>query len=107
MALTKHTGCDVPGLIYAVVAGALASGVGYALWYSVLPALSAATAASVQLSVPVITAFGGAVVLGEHITLRLTLASLAVLGGIALVICVRRQRALLPTPVERRIRSPY
>jgi drug/metabolite transporter (DMT)-like permease len=90
MALTRHTGWDARGFIYAVLAGALASGVGYALWYAALPALSAATAASVQLTVPVITALGGAVMLRERITLRLTLASLAVLGGIALVIQITR-----------------
>lgn len=77
---------DASGLAYAVASGALASGLGYALWYTVLPLLPAATAASVQLSVPVITAVGGALSLGETITPRLMLASLAVLGGIALVI---------------------
>jgi drug/metabolite transporter (DMT)-like permease len=89
MALSHHSQWDTPGLIYAVASGALASGVGYALWYATLPSLTAAIAASVQLSVPVITAVGGALVLGEDITLRLTLASLAVLGGIALVVQVR------------------
>jgi drug/metabolite transporter (DMT)-like permease len=85
-ALSGHGDWDVAGLGYAVASGALASGLGYALWYTVLPALPAATAASVQLSVPVITAVGGALTLGETITLRLAMASLAVLGGIALVI---------------------
>jgi drug/metabolite transporter (DMT)-like permease len=90
MALARHTAWDIAGVIYAVASGALASGVGYALWYRVLPALSAASAASVQLSVPVITALGGAFILGETMTLRLGLASFAVLGGIALVVHVRR-----------------
>lgn len=89
MTLRQHIGWDAPGLICALVAGALTSGVGYALWYSMLPVLSATTAASVQLSVPVITTFGGAIVLREQITLRLIIASLAVLGGIALVVLSR------------------
>ncbi len=79
------------GFWYAVASGALASGMGYALWYTVLPALKATHAATVQLSVPVIAAVGGVLFLGEPITLRLTLASTAILGGIALVILERRQ----------------
>lgn len=75
----------------AVASGAVASGMGYALWYAVLPHLTAARAASVQLSVPVITALGAVLVLGEGVSLRLGLASLAVLGGIALVIKGQRK----------------
>lgn len=77
---------DSAGLLYAVSSGALASGIGYAIWYTVLPALKATKAATVQLSVPVIAALGGVVILGEPVTLRLVLASIAILGGIALVI---------------------
>ncbi|MDD5056842.1 MAG: DMT family transporter [Sideroxydans sp.] len=77
---------DSAGIAYAVASGALASGIGYAIWYSVLPALKAASASTVQLSVPVITALGGVLFLGEAVTLRLVLASGAILGGIALVI---------------------
>jgi len=69
---------------------AFASGLGYAIWYSVLPALKNTSAASVQLSVPVIAALGGIVFLGEPVTLRLFLASVAILGGIALVIVQKR-----------------
>ncbi|KFZ37615.1 membrane protein [Shewanella mangrovi] len=78
------------GITYAIASGALASGLGYALWYSVLPALTPATAAMVQLSVPLITAFGGLIWLGESITLRLLLASAAILGGIALFVLSKR-----------------
>jgi drug/metabolite transporter (DMT)-like permease len=81
---------DAAGAAYAVASGALASGVGYAIWYAALPGLKAASAASVQLSVPVLVALAGVVLLGEPITLRLLLASLAILGGIALVIRTRR-----------------
>lgn len=77
---------DAAGFAYAVASGALASAIGYAIWYSALPALRATTAATVQLSVPVIAAAGGVMLLGEPITLRLMLASVAILGGIALVI---------------------
>jgi drug/metabolite transporter (DMT)-like permease len=81
---------DGAGICYAIISGALASGVGYAIWYSALPALKASAAATVQLSVPVLAAAGGIVFLGEEITLRFALASIAVLGGIALVIVERR-----------------
>ena len=83
--LEKFT-ADRLGIIYAIASGSLASGLGYALWYAVLPQLKAMTAASVQLSVPVITAMGGAFILYEPITLRVALASAAILGGIAVVI---------------------
>lgn len=74
------------GVAYAVASGALTSGLGYVLWYAVLPALAATSAATVQLSVPAIAALGGAVLLAEPLTLRLVLASAAILGGIALTI---------------------
>lgn len=77
---------DRAGAGYAVLSGALASGIGYAIWYTALPALKATNAATVQLSVPVIAALGGIVFLGEPIGLRMVLASVAILGGIALVI---------------------
>ncbi len=74
------------GFLYAIASGALASGIGYAIWYTTLPMLKAAQAATVQLSVPVIAALGAIVFLGELISLRLLLTSIAILGGIALVI---------------------
>lgn len=77
---------DQAGFWYAIASGALASGIGYAIWYTALPTLKATQAATVQLSVPVIAALGGVAFLGESITLRLGLAALAVLSGIALVI---------------------
>lgn len=77
---------DTPGMVYAVLSGALTSGLGYALWYAVLPSLKATTAATVQLSVPVIAAFAAVVFLQEAISLRLAVASIVVLGGIALVL---------------------
>jgi drug/metabolite transporter (DMT)-like permease len=76
---------DQPGLIAAIASGALASGVGYAIWYTALPGLKATTAATVQLSVPVLAALAGISFLGESTSLRLVLATAAILGGIALV----------------------
>ena len=81
---------DRTGMAYAVVSGALASGLGYAIWYQALPALKATHAATVQLSVPVIAALGGVLLIGEALTGPLVLASLAILGGIALVIMQKK-----------------
>jgi len=88
--MIKFVSIDAAGVAYAIASGALASGLGYAIWYTVLPALKNTSAASVQLSVPVIAALGGIVLLGEPLTLRLLLASVAILGGIALVIVQKR-----------------
>jgi drug/metabolite transporter (DMT)-like permease len=84
--LHSNASLEIVGVWYAVASGAVASGLGYAIWYSVLPALKATTSATVQLSVPVIAALGGIIILGESLTIRFVLASLAILGGIALVI---------------------
>ena len=70
------------GIVCALVAGGIASALGYVLWYSVLPMLNVPTAAVVQLSVPLITAFGGALFMDEAITLRLGISTAAILGGI-------------------------
>ena len=81
---------DAEGVAYAVASGAVTSGLGYALWYSVLPSLKATQAATIQLSVPVIAALGGVALLGEVMTEQFVLASVATLGGIALVIWGKR-----------------
>ncbi|MCX7289050.1 MAG: DMT family transporter [Rhodobacterales bacterium] len=75
---------DGVGLALALVSGAVTSGLGYALWYAVLPQLGAARAAVAQLTVPVIAALGGAVLLAEVPGLGFWLASALVLGGVAL-----------------------
>lgn len=82
---------DAAGYTYAILSGALASGIGYAIWYSALPFLKSSTAASVQLSVPVIAALGGILFLDEVLTLRLFAATIAILGGIALVLLTARR----------------
>ncbi|WP_022961674.1 DMT family transporter [Halopseudomonas pelagia] len=84
---------DGPGLLYALISGALTSGLGYALWYSALKGLTAIQGASVQLSVPVLAALGGALLLAENITLRLVLVAILTLGGIALVVWGKRSAA--------------
>ena len=81
---------DGAGLVYAVVSGAITSGLGYAVWYTAVRGLPATSAATVQLSVPVIAALGGALFLHEPLTLRLITTSLAILGGVALVTLGRR-----------------
>ena len=81
------------GASLALASGALASGLGYAVWYAALRGLSATKAAVVQLSVPPLTAAGGVVLLGELVTPRLILAGLMILGGIALAITARSRRA--------------
>jgi len=95
---------DPAGFWYAVASGALASGIGYAIWYTALPALKAANAATVQLSVPVIAALGGVVFLGEPISLRLASASVAILGGIALVI-LEKQHAGAIQQIDQKERA--
>ncbi len=77
---------DGLGMAYAAFSGAVTSGLGYVVWYTVLPSLPATSAATVQLSVPVLAALGGVVFVGEPLTLRLLLASAAILGGMALVL---------------------
>lgn len=84
--LLRDAHADAAGIACAVVSGALTSGVGYAIWYTALPHLRAASAATVQLCAPAIAAITGIVLLGEAPTWRLLFATLAILGGIALVV---------------------
>ena len=88
--MLRHASFDAAGVGYALASGAVTSGLGYAIWYTALPALKATTASTVQLSVPVIAAIGGVILLGEPLTLRLAIATVAILGGIALVIWQKR-----------------
>lgn len=91
LAVLPQLNWDGPGLFYALLSGALTSGVGYAIWYSALPGLHASQAATVQLSVPILAALGGSLLLSEALTLRLLLSAVAVLGGIALVLSARQR----------------
>ena len=90
LAMLPWASLESSGIWYAISSGALASGLGYAIWYTVLKELRTTSAATVQLSVPVIAAVGGIVFLGEHLTARLLITSAAILGGIALVIFDKR-----------------
>lgn len=87
------TRVDAAGVWLAVLSGAGASAIGYAIWYTALPALKATSAATVQLSVPVLATLGGILWLGEAVSPRLVLASVAILGGIALVILEKKKAA--------------
>lgn len=82
-------GWDRDGVLFALLSGGLTSGVGYALWYAVLPRLAATQAASIQLSVPLLTVLAGSLMLGEALTSQLLITGLAILGGIVLVLRAR------------------
>ncbi|WP_077001962.1 DMT family transporter [Variovorax sp. KK3] len=86
LVLAAQAHADRSGIALAIASGAITSGLGYVVWYSALPRLGALLAATVQLSVPPIAAFGGVLFLAEPVTPRLALASVAILGGIALVL---------------------
>jgi drug/metabolite transporter (DMT)-like permease len=77
------------GLAWAALSGGLASGLGYVVWYAALRRLDTVRAATVQLSVPVIAAVGGVLFLGEHLSVRLLLAAVMILGGIGITLLIR------------------
>ncbi len=85
-----NTDFTIPTSLIAIISGAITSGLGYTLWYRVLPSLSSTAAASIQLSIPVLAAFGGILFLNESMSLRLGIASLAILGGVAIVIMSKK-----------------
>jgi drug/metabolite transporter (DMT)-like permease len=89
LATMAQVSFDTAGVLYAIASGAITSGLGYVLWYAALPAFKAASAATIQLSVPALAALGGVLLLAEPMSLRLLIASVAILGGIALVILRR------------------
>ncbi|MEL6817197.1 MAG: DMT family transporter [Pseudomonadota bacterium] len=81
------------GVILAVVSGAVTSGLGYALWYRVLPQISSTQGAIVQLTVPVIAAAAGVIFADEELTFKFGAASLLILGGVALAIIAKARRS--------------
>jgi drug/metabolite transporter (DMT)-like permease len=85
----KNAFISSSGILFAVLSGALASGVGYVLWYAALRGLTTTRAATVQLSVPVIAAWSGVMFLSENISARLLIAGILILGGIALALSSR------------------
>jgi drug/metabolite transporter (DMT)-like permease len=80
------------GVLLAALSGALASGVGYVIWYSALRGLTATRAATVQLAVPLLAAVGGVFLLAEEVTLRLLLAAVMILGGVGLALTSREKQ---------------
>jgi drug/metabolite transporter (DMT)-like permease len=84
--LPQWEGFTATGIALAIVSGAVTSGLGYALWYAIIPALGASRAAVAQLTVPVIAMGGGMVFLAEDLSLRFVICSVLVLGGVALSI---------------------
>ena len=84
------------GIVFAVASGALASGVGYVIWYAALRGLTATRAATVQLSVPVIAALGGVVFLAEQVTQRLIVCTVLILGGVGLALAGRERVGATP-----------
>jgi drug/metabolite transporter (DMT)-like permease len=80
---------STPGIALAVASGAVASGVGYVIWYAALRGLTATRAATVQLAVPVLAALGGVIFLAESLSLRLALAAVFIIGGVALALAGR------------------
>lgn len=85
---TAHV--TAPGVMLAIASGALTSGIGYVVWFAALRGLSAIRAAMVQLAVPALAAAGGVVFLSERVTLRIVLAGVLILGGVAMAIAGRR-----------------
>jgi drug/metabolite transporter (DMT)-like permease len=89
---TKNISITPNGIFYASLSGALASGVGYAIWYAALRGLTTTRAATVQLSVPVIAAWSGVMFLAENVSTRLLIAGVLILGGIALSLSSRAKK---------------
>ena len=83
------------GIMLAIMSGALASGVGYSVWYAALTGLSATQAAVVQLLVPVLAAAGGVLFMAESVTMRLLVATAVIFSGVSL--------AFLRAPARRRV----
>jgi drug/metabolite transporter (DMT)-like permease len=98
--LTSQPRASWNGLALAVLSGAVTSGLGYAIWYTILKDLSTSQAAIVQLTVPVIAALAGVTLLGEQLTWRLAISATVILGGVALALLGRR-RAVPPARLGR------
>ena len=82
------------GLILAVLSGAIASGIGYTVWYAALKHHTATRAAILQLPVPLLTAVFGVLLLGEAATVRLGIAAALILGGIGLTLVKASNRGI-------------
>jgi drug/metabolite transporter (DMT)-like permease len=87
----RQTHFSTNGILYAVLSGAIASGIGYAVWYAALKFHTATRAAVLQLSVPIIAAIGGILLLSESVSMRLLISAILILGGIGAVILSKRK----------------
>lgn len=103
----SHFRSSPDGVVLAVASGAITSGCGYAIWYAALAGLTGTRAATVQLSVPVIAAFGGVILLSEDVTLRLLIASAATLGGVAIVLTQRAAKASSSQPADATVSRSF
>jgi len=83
---------DMKGVLFATLSGAAASGIGYAIWYAVLPNLARTSAGVVQLTVPAIATAGGILFLGEQLSMRFIIASTLILVGVGLATNFKKQR---------------
>jgi drug/metabolite transporter (DMT)-like permease len=90
--ITGKIGYSLFGVAMAIASGAFSSALGYALWYQVLKNLSATRAAIIQLSVPLFAGIGGLILLGEPWTARFAIASIFILGGVAIAIVGKARR---------------
>ncbi len=90
LVMLREFSVSARGFVFAVLSGAVASGVGYVVWYTALKGLTATRAATVQLIVPVLAALGGVVLLSEDISMRLLLAAAMILGGVGLALAGRK-----------------
>ncbi|WP_245623494.1 DMT family transporter [Catenovulum maritimum] len=89
----KQIEMDTLGLVYAVTSGAIASGLGYAIWYLAIKNISITQAGVLQLLVPILATLGGVTFASEQLTTRLIIASVLVLGGIVLVIAAGKLKS--------------
>jgi drug/metabolite transporter (DMT)-like permease len=103
--MLRHVRLSVEGVLLAVASGAIASGLGYVIWYAALKGLTATRAAVVQLSVPVLAAAGGVVFLSEAVTLRLLVAAVMILGGVGLALAGHDQWMRMRAMARRRTTS--
>ena len=87
------------GVVLAVLSGALASGVGYVIWYEALKGLTATRAATIQLAVPLLAATGGALLLSEGFTTRLLISAILILGGVGAALA-GRARTTRPAAID-------
>ena len=86
----KSVHLEIRGIVIASISGSITSGIGYVIWYNALRGLTATRSAIVQLSVPIIAAALGVILLGERISLRLLIASILILGGISIAVVFHR-----------------